>query len=141
MQLQQNGVTYPPVTSLTASLPTVTASQDAASSSGGSGGASQDAVSKSDGSTAAAVPTSSSSSTTSSGDVCACSTDGYSGNTYVGRTLTGCKQHGLDFGDTSYYCYAEGGAGCTAATASNSYPGRDSLLLTFLKEVGTRMMC
>lgn len=52
---------------------------------------------------------------------CACSIDGMSGNTDVG--LIGCKQHGLDVGDTSYYCYAQGGKKCAKATASTAYTG------------------
>jgi hypothetical protein len=52
---------------------------------------------------------------------CSCSTDGMSGGIPVG--LPGCRQHGLDYGDTSYWCYATGGTACTTATASAAYPG------------------
>jgi hypothetical protein len=68
-------------------------------------------------------PTTTTPSTSSSSDPCACSTDGYSGGTFVGLTLTGCKQHGLDFGDSSFYCYPQAGGACSAASVSSAYPG------------------
>eukprot|EP00879_Flechtneria_rotunda_P004450 GHRR01004701.1.p1 GENE.GHRR01004701.1~~GHRR01004701.1.p1 ORF type:complete len:731 (+),score=198.19 GHRR01004701.1:818-3010(+) len=54
-------------------------------------------------------------------NLCACSTSGWSGSTLVG--LSGCKQHGLDHGDSSYYCYAQGGRDCSKAAQSAAYPG------------------
>jgi hypothetical protein len=65
----------------------------------------------------------------SSRDPCACSSDGYSGSKFVGMTLTGCKQHGLDFGDNSFYCYAQAGTTCETATTSNAYPGAPHMWL------------
>lgn len=54
---------------------------------------------------------------------CACTTDGTSGSIFLGTELSRCKQHGLNMGDTDYYCYVSGGTDCATATASNSYPG------------------
>jgi len=54
---------------------------------------------------------------------CACTTDGKSGSTLLGANLAGCSQHGLNMGDTDFYCYVQGGRDCTAATPSDAYPG------------------
>lgn len=54
---------------------------------------------------------------------CACTTDGKSGSTLLGANLAGCTQHGLNMGDTDFYCYVQGGRDCTAATPSDAYPG------------------
>eukprot|EP00877_Chromochloris_zofingiensis_P009136 jgi/Chrzof1/4476/Cz14g14190.t1 len=63
-----------------------------------------------------------SNSSTAATDVCVCSTTGSSGSNHH-ISVIGCNQHGLAYGDTSYYCYVLGGTKCAAATASTAYPG------------------
>jgi hypothetical protein len=55
------------------------------------------------------------------GGACGCTATGVSGGVDVGKA--DCAQHGLDYGDDSYFCYVNTPADCAPATASTAYPG------------------
>lgn len=102
--------------------PAVVASAGAQGGAGGGGAQAAPAPNAADSAAAnAAANTPAAANAAAATGPCDCTTTGVSGGANVGKI--GCKQHGLEYGDTSFFCYVVDPRLCSSATQSVAYAG------------------